>query len=115
MKYITVNPTWNVPPSIVNNEYLPALAQDPTVMQRMGLEVQHDPRRQGDPHLSAARRQATRSGRLRFNFPNKFLVYQHDTPDKYLFAYARRAFSHGCMRVAGPGEICRSAAVAGAA
>ncbi|HEY1978937.1 MAG TPA: L,D-transpeptidase family protein, partial [Xanthobacteraceae bacterium] len=24
MKYITINPTWNVPPSIVNREYLPA-------------------------------------------------------------------------------------------
>ena len=31
MKYITVNPTWNVPPSIIHNEYLPALQQDPTV------------------------------------------------------------------------------------
>ncbi len=39
MKYITVNPTWNVPPSIVHNEYLPALAQDPTVLERMGLRV----------------------------------------------------------------------------
>src|SRR5262249_11061664 len=28
MKYITVNPTWNVPPSIVQNEYMPALQQD---------------------------------------------------------------------------------------
>ena len=39
MKYITVNPTWNVPPSIVQNEYLPALAQDPTVLERMGLHL----------------------------------------------------------------------------
>ena len=30
MKFITINPTWNVPPSIVYNEYLPALQQDPT-------------------------------------------------------------------------------------
>ncbi|HEU0083560.1 MAG TPA: peptidoglycan-binding protein, partial [Bradyrhizobium sp.] len=30
MKFITVNPTWNVPPSIIYNEYLPALQQDPT-------------------------------------------------------------------------------------
>src|SRR6267154_5173830 len=37
MKFITVNPTWNVPPSIIYNEYLPALQQDPTVLQRMGL------------------------------------------------------------------------------
>ena len=55
MKYITVNPTWNVPPSIVYNEYLPALQQDPTVLQRMGLRLERDPRRQ-HPHLAAARR-----------------------------------------------------------
>src|SRR5690349_5189748 len=39
MKFITVNPAWNVPPSIVYNEYLPAMQQDPTVMQRMGFKV----------------------------------------------------------------------------
>ena len=41
-------------------------------------------------------------GRIRFNFPNKFLVYQHDTPDKNLFAHDKRAYSHGCMRVQDP-------------
>jgi murein L,D-transpeptidase YcbB/YkuD len=41
-------------------------------------------------------------GRIRFNFPNKFLVYQHDTPDKNLFAHDKRAYSHGCMRVQNP-------------
>ena len=42
MKYITVNPTWHVPQSIVHNEYLPALAQDPTVLDRMGLRVSYN-------------------------------------------------------------------------
>ena len=41
MKYITVNPTWNVPPSIVMHEYLPALAADPTVLARMGLRMSY--------------------------------------------------------------------------
>src|SRR5580704_16632034 len=40
MKFITVNPTWNVPPSIIYTEYLPALQQDPTVLQRMGLKLE---------------------------------------------------------------------------
>jgi L,D-transpeptidase YcbB len=103
MKYITVNPIWHVPPSIINNEYLPAMAQDPTVMQRMGLVVERDSsgRVTGiyqPPGDNSA------EGRLRFNFPNKFLVYQHDTPDKYMFADARRAFSHGCMRTQDPAK-----------
>jgi L,D-transpeptidase YcbB len=99
MKYITVNPTWNVPPSIVNREYLPALAQDPTVLARMGLRVDYGP---GGVHIWQPPGDKNALGRIRFNFPNKFLVYQHDTPDKYMFANDKRAFSHGCMRVQDP-------------
>jgi murein L,D-transpeptidase YcbB/YkuD len=102
MKFITVNPTWNVPPSIIYNEYLPALAQDPTVLQRMGLKL--DRARDGSIHISQPPGEANALGRIRFNFPNKFLVYQHDTPDKNLFAKEERAFSHGCMRVQNPDQ-----------
>jgi murein L,D-transpeptidase YcbB/YkuD len=102
MKYITVNPTWNVPPSIVYGEYLPALQQDPTVLQRMGLRVDRNP--DGSVHISQPPGEGNALGRIRFNFPNKFLVYQHDTPDKYLFAKDERAYSHGCMRVQNPDQ-----------
>jgi murein L,D-transpeptidase YcbB/YkuD len=102
MKFITVNPTWNVPPSIIYNEYLPALQQDPTVLQRMGLKLERA--RDGSIHISQPPGEANALGRIRFNFPNKFLVYQHDTPDKHLFAKEERAFSHGCMRVQNPDQ-----------
>jgi len=100
MKYITVNPTWNVPPSIIYNEYLPALQQDPTVLKRMGLNLTQNP--DGSVHISQPPGEGNALGRVRFNFPNKFLVYQHDTPDKHLFAHPKRAYSHGCMRVQDP-------------
>jgi murein L,D-transpeptidase YcbB/YkuD len=102
MKFITVNPTWNVPPSIIYNEYLPALQQDPTVLQRMGLKLDRAP--DGSIHISQPPGEANALGRIRFNFPNKFLVYQHDTPNKELFAKEERAFSHGCMRVQNPDQ-----------
>jgi L,D-transpeptidase YcbB len=102
MKFITVNPTWNVPPSIIYNEYLPALQQDPTVLQRMGLKLEYG--RDGSVHISQPPGEANALGRIRFNFPNKFLVYQHDTPNKNLFASEQRAFSHGCMRVQNPDQ-----------
>jgi murein L,D-transpeptidase YcbB/YkuD len=102
MKFITVNPTWNVPPSIIYNEYLPALQQDPTVLERMGLKLEHN--RDGSIHISQPPGERNALGRIRFNFPNKFLVYQHDTPDKNLFAKEDRAFSHGCMRVQNPDQ-----------
>lgn len=102
MKYITVNPTWNVPPSIVYGEYLPALQQDPTVLERMGLRVEYNS--DGSVHISQPPGDGNALGHVRFNFPNKFLVYQHDTPDKYLFAKSVRAYSHGCMRVQNPDQ-----------
>jgi murein L,D-transpeptidase YcbB/YkuD len=102
MKYITVNPTWNVPPSIVYNEYLPALQQDPTVLQRMGLKLSQNP--DGSVHISQPPGERNALGRIRFNFPNRFLVYQHDTPDKMLFGHEKRAYSHGCMRVQDPAK-----------
>jgi murein L,D-transpeptidase YcbB/YkuD len=100
MKFITVNPTWNVPPSIIENEYLPALQQDPQALDRIGLKLTQDA--DGTIHIAQPPGAGNALGRIRFNFPNKFLVYQHDTPDKYLFAKEERAFSHGCMRVQNP-------------
>src|SRR3974377_1064993 len=100
MKFITVNPTWNVPPSIIQNEYLPALQRDPEALDRIGLQVTQDA--DGTIPISQPPAAGNALGRIRFNFPNKFLVYQHDTPEKYLFAREERAYSHGCMRVQNP-------------
>jgi len=100
MKFITVNPTWNVPPSIIEKEYLPALQQDPQALDRIGLKLTQDA--DGTVHISQPPGAGNALGRIRFNFPNKFLVYQHDTPDKHLFAREERAYSHGCMRVQNP-------------
>ena len=100
MKFITVNPTWNVPPSIIEKEYLPALEQDPQALERIGLKIEQDAA--GNVRIFQPPGAGNALGRIRFNFPNKFLVYQHDTPDKHLFARDERAFSHGCMRVQNP-------------
>ncbi len=109
MKFITVNPTWNVPPSIIQNEYLPALQQDPQALERIGLKIEQN--RDGTVRIWQPPGDKNALGRIRFNFPNKFLVYQHDTPDKHLFAHDKRAYSHGCMRVQDPvkyGEVLLS-------
>ena len=100
MKYLTINPTWNVPPSIIRNEYLPALERDPDALERIGLRVSNNP--DGSLRVYQPPGERNALGRIRFNFPNQFLVYQHDTPDKKLFARDSRAFSHGCMRVQDP-------------
>ena len=109
---ILVNPTWHVPESIIYGEYLPALAQDPTVLSRMGLVVE----RTSDGRIAIRQPPGERNalGRIKFNFPNRFHVYLHDTPDKKLFEHERRAYSHGCMRVQNPaqfGEVLTSIAM----
>ena len=100
MKFLTINPTWNVPPSIIRNEYLPALERDPDALERIGLRVSYN--QDGSLRVYQPPGERNALGRIRFNFPNPFLVYQHDTPDKKLFARDSRAFSHGCMRVQDP-------------
>ena len=106
MDSVLVNPSWYVPQSIIQNELLPRYASDPNIFDRMGLEVKKGP----DGNISVVQPPgaANALGRIKFNFPNKFQVYLHDTPEKKLFSYDRRAFSHGCMRVEDPtkfGEI----------
>ncbi len=106
MDTVLVNPSWYVPQSIIQNELLPHYASDPQIFDRMGLEVKRGP----DGHINVVQPPgaANALGRIKFNFPNKFQVYLHDTPEKRLFASEKRAFSHGCMRVEDPtkfGEV----------
>jgi murein L,D-transpeptidase YcbB/YkuD len=96
MNSITINPTWHVPPSIVHNEYLPAQAKDPGVLSRMGLRVSY---KDGEVQITMPPGGENPLGHIRFNFFNRFMVYQHDTPDQYMFGHDVRAESHGCMRV----------------
>ncbi len=47
-------------------------------------------------------------GRMKFMFPNKHSVYMHDTPAKFLFRKAKRAYSHGCIRLAKPRTLLKT-------
>jgi murein L,D-transpeptidase YcbB/YkuD len=93
MDSITINPTWAVPQSIVRNEYLPVGSG---TLASMGIRVK---RVDGEVQMTMPPGGQNPLGRIRFNFFNRFTVFQHDTPDQYLFAHVVRAESHGCMRV----------------
>ncbi len=100
MRSITINPTWNIPDTIAAKEYVPLMRQDPTILGRMGLNVTYN--RDNTIHISQPPGPNNALGQLRFNFPNKFFVYQHDSNEKYLFSKPVRDSSHGCMRVQDP-------------
>ncbi len=99
MEYAVVNPSWNVPPSILKNEFLPGLARDPNYAARRGYEVVY---RNGTVSVRQPPGERNALGFIKFMFPNNHAVYLHDTPNRSLFSGSRRALSHGCVRVDDP-------------
>lgn len=99
MEYAVVNPSWNVPPSILKNEFMPGLARDPNYAARRGYEVVY---RNGNVSVRQPPGERNALGFIKFMFPNNHAVYLHDTPNRTLFSSAYRALSHGCVRVEDP-------------
>ena len=126
MSYVVLNPNWNIPESIAKNELIPKLLKNPNYLADNGIdiyagwngavekvdskEVLDSAILQDVENLSNFRFSQTSNkdnplGKMKFMFPNKHSVYIHDTPGKSLFTYARRAFSHGCIRLSKPEEL----------
>jgi L,D-transpeptidase YcbB len=120
MQYMVLNPTWNVPPTILKQDVVPKVARDPRYLARNHMQVLDAEGRAVD----AARIDWTRSrkngfpyqivqspgadnplGRMKFMFPNPHAVYLHDTPARGLFEKPGRAFSSGCIRLERPLEL----------
>jgi len=119
IRYVELNPYWNVPPSIALKEELPKLRQNPGGRASEGFEAvrgdavyaltsinwaQYGP---GNFPFQIRQRPGSNNalGRVKFMFPNKFNVYLHDTPAKSLFGRSERAFSHGCIRLSRPIDL----------
>jgi murein L,D-transpeptidase YcbB/YkuD len=105
MKQVVFSPYWNVPPSIVKNEILPAMRRSRDYLWRNGY-VQT-----GTENSLPVIRQMPGAknalGGVKFLFPNSHNIYFHDTPAKSLFQARRRAFSHGCIRLAEPAKLAQ--------
>ena len=118
MTHIVFSPFWNVPPSIANEETLPAVQNDPGYLARNNLEVVGTSGKVMDPYsvdwsnpssFRFRQRPGTSNslGLVKFMFPNQHNVYLHDTPADALFARPVRALSHGCVRVEQPTKLAR--------
>jgi len=127
LKYIVVNPQWNVPDSIARNEVIPKTLKNPAYLSRHRLEIHRD-YNLDSPKLSfntlnpqayvggkgpvpfkfiepPSKRNGL--GRVKFLFPNNHSVYMHDTQSKYLFKRTVRCYSHGCVRLERPQEMLK--------
>jgi len=106
-------PKWHIPESIIEKEILPGLKRDPEYTIRKGYGLFDKEGNEIDPRgVSWAKYSksipyrviqgsgdANALGILKFNFPNKYAVYLHDTNQRSLFGRSKRALSHGCVRV----------------
>ena len=122
ISYVVLNPYWKIPEGIVKREIIPAMIKDPNYLTKHGIEA-HSTWNERSPainlsglfweeYLNENRRFPYRLmqppgprnalGKIKFKFPNRFAVYLHDTPTRYLFKKRSRAFSHGCIRLSTP-------------
>ena len=113
IKYIVFNPTWTVPPTILKEDILPKLKQGPDYLYEKKIEVIDRDGSIVDPTsvdwslyntaipftLKQAPGPHNALGRMKFILPNKYFIFMHDTPSRYLFEKEDRAFSSGCIRV----------------
>ena len=100
LEYIVFSPYWNVPPSIVRKEILPAIRRNRNYLDNNNMEETGT--LNGLPVIRQKPGGDNALGRVKFVFPNNYNIYFHDTPAKSLFDQDDRAFSHGCIRLEQP-------------
>lgn len=111
---IIINPKWTVPPTILKKDLVPKATANRGYFESNRLTIydkktgkQVDPEN-WNPENYGSYRYVQQTGRLnslgqiKFDFPNKHMVYLHDTNNRAMFGVANRALSSGCVRVENP-------------
>ena len=115
IKSVIFRPYWNVPLAIQREEIVPHVEKDSSYLTKNSYEVVDsrgnvvseggvddeilEKLRSGKLAIRQNPGPDNALGLIKFEFPNKYDVYMHDTPAKSLFSRSRRDFSHGCIRV----------------
>ncbi len=123
LKSVVFRPYWNVPLAIQRTELLPEIEKNPAYLAKNNYEVVDakgtivsteeitdeikEALRAGTLLIRQRPGSENSLGLLKFDMPNSFDVYMHDTPATQLFARSRRDFSHGCIRVEEPVALAK--------
>lgn len=118
MQSAKVNPYWNVPPNLIQSFTAPkVLKQGVSYLANYNYEVLPDWEPESEPidprsidwEEVAAGNSNIRvrqlpgpwnsMGEVKFETPNRYGIYLHDTPKKELFREANRWVSNGCVRL----------------
>ncbi len=123
ISYLVLNPYWEVPTKIAQQDLLPKFIADPAYFETMGFELFRGWGAEQQPlnpaevnwarHRSGAFPYRLRQkpgprnalGRVKFMLPNPYSVYLHDTASPELFQRSVRTFSSGCIRLERPREL----------
>lgn len=114
--YVTFNPTWTVPPTILKEDVLPKILSNPNYLSanrirpldREGKVLDPSTIDWSNPRGITLRQDAgpeNSLGQVVIRFPNDYAIYLHDTPHRDLFAKNVRATSSGCIRVENPLQL----------
>ena len=112
------NPTWSVPRKLAREDILPKLRANPAYLADQNISLYNgsfagkrlDPSQInwqavndiGQFRLRQMPGTSNALGQVKFNIPNDFDVYLHDTPHREKFVKSVRTFSSGCVRVGNP-------------
>jgi L,D-transpeptidase YcbB len=110
---IVFNPTWTVPPTILEEDLIPGTQLSTTYLTKRRIVIYNRKGKEVSPEdwsfASAKDYKYVQSpgvnnslGYVKINFPSKHAVYLHDTNHRDLFVKNYRALSSGCVRVENP-------------
>lgn len=110
---IVLNPTWTVPPTILEEDLVPSATKKSNYFTTRNITI-YDSKNNiiNARNWNAAKYKNYRYvqspgddnslGNVKFNFPNKFSVYLHDTNHRDYFVRNFRSLSSGCVRIEDP-------------
>jgi L,D-transpeptidase YcbB len=117
---VILYPYWHVPYSIATKELLPHIKESASFIDKGNYQVMNGAGKIMNPYainwhafstsyFPYTIRQSTGCdnalGLIKLNFYSPDGVYLHDTPNKNLFTFNKRYFSHGCMRMEKPMDL----------
>ncbi len=110
---LVFNPTWTVPPTILKEDLVPSASKNLSYFTRNRITILNGKKDTIEPkdwnakdykrYIYVQRPGYDNSlGLVKFNFPNKYMVYLHDTNHREYFSRSYRALSSGCVRIEEP-------------
>lgn len=102
---VVFNPPWNVPASIATKELWPKEHAHPGYLESHGYRLISTGGDGGGVRIQQKSGPKSALGLMKFDFPNNYSVYLHDTPSHAAFGRSSRAVSHGCVRLQRPREL----------